>query len=152
MRLIIKKKPAMVMQVLAGATGFEPAVSALTGPHVKPLHHAPGRCQYYHEWGGASRIVAQFFPVIQSSPSRCQLKISPGSNQSAISFSADSGESEACVKFRLVINARSCLMVPGSDSTGLVAPMVCRMAATQFSPSQTIAIRGEEQIYLTKPK
>jgi predicted ATPase/DNA-binding XRE family transcriptional regulator len=25
----------------AGATGFEPAVSALTGPHVKPLHHAP---------------------------------------------------------------------------------------------------------------
>ena len=30
------------MQIfLAGATGFEPAVSALTGPHVKPLHHAP---------------------------------------------------------------------------------------------------------------
>ena len=26
---------------MAGATGFEPAVSALTGPHVKPLHHAP---------------------------------------------------------------------------------------------------------------
>jgi hypothetical protein len=27
----------------AGATGFEPAISALTGPHVKPLHHAPKR-------------------------------------------------------------------------------------------------------------
>ena len=27
--------------LVAGATGFEPAVSALTGPHVKPLHHAP---------------------------------------------------------------------------------------------------------------
>ncbi len=25
----------------AGATGFEPAVLALTGPHVRPLHHAP---------------------------------------------------------------------------------------------------------------
>jgi hypothetical protein len=25
---------------LAEATGFEPAVSALTGLHVRPLHHA----------------------------------------------------------------------------------------------------------------
>ena len=24
-----------------GATGFEPAISTLTGWHVKPLHHAP---------------------------------------------------------------------------------------------------------------
>ncbi len=27
----------------AGATGFEPAILALTGPHVRPLHHAPER-------------------------------------------------------------------------------------------------------------
>ncbi len=33
---------------LAGATGFEPAVSALTGPHVEPLHHAPERKIVYH--------------------------------------------------------------------------------------------------------
>src|SRR5690554_4498346 len=26
--------------VLAEATGFEPAISAVTGPHVRPLHHA----------------------------------------------------------------------------------------------------------------
>ncbi len=25
----------------AGATGFEPAISGLTGRHVKPLHYAP---------------------------------------------------------------------------------------------------------------
>jgi hypothetical protein len=33
---------------LAGATGFEPAISALTGPHVEPLHHAPEQKSYYH--------------------------------------------------------------------------------------------------------
>ena len=26
---------------LAGTTGFEPAISGLTGQHVRPLHHAP---------------------------------------------------------------------------------------------------------------
>ena len=36
-----KKKNPAVAGFQAGATGFEPAVSALTGPHVKPLHHAP---------------------------------------------------------------------------------------------------------------
>jgi hypothetical protein len=40
----------------AGATGFEPAVSALTGPHVEPLHHAPKRRpQYYHADSNSSR-------------------------------------------------------------------------------------------------
>src|SRR5687767_4454063 len=28
------------VELLAEATGFEPAISALTGPHVRPLHHA----------------------------------------------------------------------------------------------------------------
>lgn len=27
----------------AGMTGFEPAISALTGQRVKPLHYTPGR-------------------------------------------------------------------------------------------------------------
>src|SRR5262245_40216182 len=27
----------------AGSRGFEPPVSALTGPHVRPLHHEPRR-------------------------------------------------------------------------------------------------------------
>jgi hypothetical protein len=35
-------------ELLAGATGFEPAILALTGPHVRPLHHAPERPKYYH--------------------------------------------------------------------------------------------------------
>jgi hypothetical protein len=29
---------------LAGMTGFEPAVSTLTGSHVRPLHHIPVVC------------------------------------------------------------------------------------------------------------
>ncbi len=41
--------------IVAGATGFEPAVSALTGPHVEPLHHAPERGIVYHEALDASR-------------------------------------------------------------------------------------------------
>jgi hypothetical protein len=33
---------------LAEATGFEPAVSALTGLHVRPLHHASSGRLAYH--------------------------------------------------------------------------------------------------------
>ena len=40
------KKSAYFSRFLAGATGFGPAISALTGPHVKPLHHAPERHIY----------------------------------------------------------------------------------------------------------
>lgn len=40
-----KKKPSSNLTKLpdghTGATGFEPAISALTGLHVRPLHHAP---------------------------------------------------------------------------------------------------------------
>ncbi len=42
--LSCKKKTATftLWEVAAtGATGFEPAISALTGLHVRPLHHAP---------------------------------------------------------------------------------------------------------------
>lgn len=28
-------------RLVAGMTGFEPAVSTLTGSHVRPLHHIP---------------------------------------------------------------------------------------------------------------
>ena len=38
----------------AGATGFEPAILALTGPHVRPLHHAPERKWVYHTPYGSS--------------------------------------------------------------------------------------------------
>ena len=35
--------------LLAGATGFEPAISGLTGRHVKPLHYAPRWRISYHK-------------------------------------------------------------------------------------------------------
>ena len=38
---LINKKQIVKMTIcfLAVPTGFEPAISALTGPHVRPLHH-----------------------------------------------------------------------------------------------------------------
>ncbi len=33
---------------VAGMTGFEPAISALTGQRVRPLHHTPERRLVYH--------------------------------------------------------------------------------------------------------
>ena len=50
-----------------GATGFEPAISGLTGRHVKPLHHAPvqrnyviiraDNCQVHLDLSGKSRLT-----------------------------------------------------------------------------------------------
>ena len=39
--ILIKKKLITQLLVQAGATGFEPAVSALTGPHVEPTTPRP---------------------------------------------------------------------------------------------------------------
>src|SRR5690606_24641021 len=41
---------------VAGATGFEPAISAVTGPHVRPLHHAPGYSPF--SWEGEDGSVS----------------------------------------------------------------------------------------------
>ena len=49
------KKCKENLALLAGATGFEPAISALTGPHVEPLHHAPERKISYHIGNQKSR-------------------------------------------------------------------------------------------------
>ncbi len=46
----------LAISFVAGTTGFEPAISALTGPHVKPLHHAPERTIVYHNAYRASRF------------------------------------------------------------------------------------------------
>ena len=40
---------------------------------------------------------------------------------------------------------------PGLASTGRVAPIVCRTAATAAGPSQAIAITGAEVMYLIRP-
>ena len=56
MFLIKYKKCKGLLALSAGATGFEPAVSALTGPHVEPLHHAPERQVSYHMGNQKSRL------------------------------------------------------------------------------------------------
>ena len=46
---------------LAVSTGFEPAISALTGPHVKPLHHETNRTSDSLAQGGGA--VKRFVSV-----------------------------------------------------------------------------------------
>jgi len=41
--------------------------------------------------------------------------------------------------------------VPGSETDGLVAPMIFRPVATTFLPSHTIATTGPDIMYSTKP-
>lgn len=43
LRKTIKKTPILKsgMITMAGPTGFEPAISSVTGRHVRPLHHGP---------------------------------------------------------------------------------------------------------------
>lgn len=40
----------------AGMTGFEPAISGLTGQRVKPLHYTPERAKVYHGAGSNVKI------------------------------------------------------------------------------------------------
>jgi len=42
-RSVKKKEPSLFDDslFLAGPTGFEPAISSVTGRHVRPLHHEP---------------------------------------------------------------------------------------------------------------
>ena len=47
--------------VLAEATGFEPAISALTGLHVRPLHHASSNETKVTipDWGASNEMLNQ---------------------------------------------------------------------------------------------
>ena len=65
-------------------------------------------------------------------------------NQSAISRSADSGESEPWTRLSGIDIARSPRIVPGSAFAGFVAPIVLRMVAIALSPSTTSAHVGPE--------
>ena len=60
----------------------------------------------------------------------------------AISRSADSGESDPCTMFSPISSARSPRIVPGAESSGLVAPIIVRTVATAAGPSITIATTG----------
>ncbi len=51
---------AISLMAVSGATGFEPAIFALTGQYVRPLHHAPC-CELYDTIGsqGCQGVVAK---------------------------------------------------------------------------------------------
>ncbi len=48
----------------ADPTGFEPAISALTGPHVWPLHHGSMRAVVYYTTYVASSYMIYFVVYI----------------------------------------------------------------------------------------
>src|SRR5215208_2058205 len=66
---------------------------------------------------------------------------SPG-NQSWISRSADSSESEPWTRLNVTSRAKSPRMDPGAASSGLVAPMTWRAAVVASRPSRTAATSG----------
>ena len=78
---------------------------------------------------------------------RISTRTSPSLNQSAISFSAFSAESEPWQMLRPTTMEKSPRMVPGSDSCGFVAPSICRPILTAFSPCQTMQQTGPESMY-----
>ena len=63
-------------------------------------------------------------------------------NQSAISRSADSSESEPWTRLKVTSTAKSPRIEPAAASSGLVAPITCRAAATASGPSSTAATSG----------
>jgi len=69
---------------------------------------------------------------------------SPSANQSPISRSADSGESEPWTRLFGIASANSPRSDPGSASAGFVAPIVLRAVAIAPSPSKTSASVGAE--------
>ena len=72
------------------------------------------------------------------------MRFSSPPNQSAISRSADSTESEPWITLRPTSTARSPRMVPGLETSGLVSPIIKRHALTAPGPSQTMHITGPE--------
>ena len=74
-------------------------------------------------------------------PRRGSARISSG-NQSAISRSADSSESEPWTRLKVTSRARSPRIEPGAASSGSVAPIIWRAAVTASWPSSTAATSG----------
>merc|ERR1712139_618965 len=72
---------------------------------------------------------------------------SSGLNQRAISWLADSTASEPWMTFLPTSMQKSPLIVPGSESKGLVAPSIFLPVLTALSPSQTMAQTGPEAAY-----
>ena len=44
---------------MAGSTGFEPAVSSVTGWHVRPLHHEPAPTANNSRWAPEMPVYPQ---------------------------------------------------------------------------------------------
>ncbi len=80
----IKKATFRLQKVApAEATGFEPAISALTGLHVRPLHHASA--QYLH-FNHISPLVKSGYPNEDARLARCAHGVAVAVNDSHIPF------------------------------------------------------------------
>merc|ERR1712078_936060 len=71
-------------------------------------------------------------------------------NQRAISLLADSTASEPWMTFLPTSMQKSPLIVPGSESKGLVAPSIFLPVRTALVPSQTMQQTGPEAAYSTR--
>ena len=67
------------------------------------------------------------------------------------SSSPFAGESEPCTMFSPISSAKSPRIVPGAESSGLVAPIIPRTVETAESPSMTIATTGPDVMNSTSP-
>lgn len=70
-------------------------------------------------------------------------------NQRAISFFADSTESDPWQMFLPTSMQKSPLMVPGAELSGFVYPSIFLPVATTDFPSQTMHTTGPDSMYLT---
>ena len=72
-------------RMLAVPTGFEPAISALTGLHVRPLHHGTKRKRVYHtNLNTSSRRIENCYCSAKLTPCKCSGKMSPYEQKSDI--------------------------------------------------------------------
>lgn len=68
----------------------------------------------------------------------------PSENQRLSSLAASFASAEEWTRLSSIVSAISPRTVPGSASTGLVAPIMRRIARIAFSPSTSMATIGPE--------
>lgn len=74
-----------------------------------------------------------------------------GAKKRFTSLVPSSTESDPCIRFRPISIARSPLIVPGSESTGLVEPIELRTNEIALLPSTAMQTNGPEVIKETSP-
>ena len=107
-------------------------------PHDDLPLGSPGRSAFASVNSAFGCVHCATFAATESAQDQAS---SSAENQSAISRSADSGESEPWTRLSGIDIARSPRIEPGSASAGFVAPIVLRSVAIAPSPSTTSAQR-----------